>query len=762
MATAPNGYINYIVGSYVAVLDRADDPAGLQAAASANPPLSLTQIVGILLSSPEALAKYDYLRTPSITSPDTFINAIYQNSFGRNAEPAAITNGTAYINQFGVTAYVVLILTSAQGTDATTLQNRADVSYKFTTDTNTANILFTDTVAGNSSTIINTVTFDPATVTAANLATDQFVATSSGANGETFTLTTAIDNFQEGTVQNDTFIGDNSGAAATATVQAADQLNGGGGVDTFKYFGPNGVVPQLTDVETVQLIQDTSGTDLNFGTAKNLKNVTLVSPTKDITISGIAGVTLGAENDTSGKNVTGDFGGTVTSATFSIKDSTKVGDVTLTGAAIAAANIDATGKVNNINKLVTQAATKTLNVTGTGGLTITKQLEANITTIDASKNTGGFTVRPGDVDVTFTGGSGNDTVTFTKDNFTQKDILDGGAGDDKLVLSDKTLDANLTNAVNAVKNFETLGFAGNGATLDAGSITAVKNFEFSGAGNIAITNAANDNKFTVTVDNVANTFNLGDKTGQNTTNLVLTGGVDLGVTTFTGISTVNLASNGTAPNSILNLTATNPEGLTFVVTGSQDFKIDAKLVPVTKSGITIDGTALTGKLNATGTNPALPVLVGDIIKGGTGADTIAGLNGADILTGGGAKDTFVYNNVTNSNAGDLTLTGKNTFDTIADFNTADDLLNLTAASPNWVAGKYQGLVAIGAGAANLADAAATASLTIGANRLGSFQFSGNTYILGTDATVGAANINATDLLIQLTGLVTPVSTNFTA
>ncbi|MCU0839196.1 MAG: M10 family metallopeptidase C-terminal domain-containing protein [Rhodospirillales bacterium] len=64
----------------------------------------------------------------------------------------------------------------------------------------------------------------------------------------------------------------------------------------------------------------------------------------------------------------------------------------------------------------------------------------------------------------------------------------------------------------------------------------------------------------------------------------------------------------------------------------------------------------------------------DTLKGGDGNDTLTGGIGADNLTGGKGADRFVYNTVADSGV----KANKEPIDTITDFKSGEDLIDLTA------------------------------------------------------------------------------------
>jgi Ca2+-binding RTX toxin-like protein len=118
---------------------------------------------------------------------------------------------------------------------------------------------------------------------------------------------------------------------------------------------------------------------------------------------------------------------------------------------------------------------------------------------------------------------------------------------------------------------------------------------------------------------------------------------------------------------------------TVTISGAGD--LDLGEVYATKAGVvTIDASGLTGDLTVTTTLGADTVTGGDgddtingalgadTIDGGAGDDIITGGDGADALTGGEGADTFVFGATAVANGAD----------TIADFETGSDVLDMTA------------------------------------------------------------------------------------
>jgi RTX calcium-binding nonapeptide repeat (4 copies)/Domain of unknown function (DUF4214) len=765
---------NSIHGLYVAYFGRAGDPTGLQFWVSqANKGVSLEDIATGFAGAKETKDKYPYVAFPDISDPTAFVRSIYLNAFGREAETDGLNFWVNRLKTLGsaqVPTFILTLTLNAGGTDKTAFQNKSAISARFTAGLLNSNIQnFSADLFAQSTSILNTVKETPESLTAGNTAVDKAITDFASA-GSTFTLTTGTDNLT-GTANNDVFIGDGAGAT-TATVQSADQIKGGAGSDTFRYFNSTANLPTLESVENIELVNATVGIDFTPLAGKGVEKVTLVNnPTGSYTFSGLKDIIFGVQGLTNtGLGITADFGTVATSATFSIKDS-KLGGLTQNGAGVATLNLIAEGSGNSVTALATQTAVKTLNFSGAGGLEIINGLNNAITTIDASKNTGGVKLKAGTGgNVTFTGGSGEDTIAFTAANdFNASDKLDGGLGKDTLVLADTTFTQALYDAINTAKNFDALGFSA-GTTVDVSKTTALKEYLFQAAGN-TVTGAVGDNKFILPgTPNGAFTI-----TSNGVVNLTLQNAASISTLTLTSSPTLNLASEkgsgvlNAANNSIASIGFTNnlsgsSAPLTINLTGDKNLNILASPA----GGITINASVFKADLTATGGATGNNTLTGgdgndtltggagaDSLTGGAGNDTLTGAAGADSLTGGAGKDIFNYGAFTESNAG--SLAGSITFDTITDFAVADDVIKITGFSAANLAAQSTVQTAVGT-SSTLTLAVSAAANAIGASKFGAFQFGGNTYVLGNDATPGT--VTNADLLIGLTGNLTLTASNF--
>ncbi|MFM6863659.1 MAG: hypothetical protein ACKPKG_23915, partial [Dolichospermum sp.] len=216
-----------------------------------------------------------------------------------------------------------------------------------------------------------------------------------------FPLTTAIDDLT-GTNGKDLFIGDN-GNQFLATVQAGDKIDGGAGIDTFKYYyagrGSASILPTLLNVEKVELINLQSNIDFSPVANSGLEEVTLKFNPVANTISGLRDIKLGIDNVVTNSGfIIGNFGNGTT-ASVSLTDST-LDELEIQGNKVTTINLDLdsefTGGVNRIKTLNTPLSSSatggTLNITGKAGLEITQDIQLNsnaVITVNASTNTGG-------------------------------------------------------------------------------------------------------------------------------------------------------------------------------------------------------------------------------------------------------------------------------------------------------------------------------------------------------------------------------------
>ncbi|MBS9392912.1 MAG: DUF4214 domain-containing protein [Dolichospermum sp. LBC05a] len=589
---------------YVSLLGRAAEVSGRNYWVSQlNNGVSVADIAKAVVSSQEAQQKYAGLVNSQ------FIDLLYSNAFGRQTDQEGKDYWVGRLNSSPRAAVAVEILSAAGGADRQLLNNKVNVAQGITNNFQTQ-----------------------------------------------FALTKETDNLI-GTSGQDLFIGDN-GNLYSATVQAGDTINAGAGVDTFKFYYADGILPTLLNVENVELINAKSNIDFSPVAGSGLKQVTLkFNPEVNTTVAGLQDINFGIDNVTN-SSITGNFGNGI-AASVALNDS-QLDNFTILGPKVTTLNLDLESQfADGVNRIAfltiptlsTNVNARTLNITGKAGLsgnnnsftslnTLTTDNPDAVTIVNASTNTGGVKLsfrEISDGKVNFTGGTGNDSVEFLFDGLDDQDdknIVDGGAGKDTLLLTN-TGDINANDklkAINAAKNFEILGlevdtlFTVNAVTVDASKITAVKEYDFL-ADTVNLSGAATGNKFTLnkTADNDV-ALNLKGK-GQ-TADLTLKGKVEI-----LNLDSSKGTDTGTEKNEITKLTTDyigftgkNTPALTINLTGDKDLKIAAPTLPGNAvTGLTLDASQFEANLEATGT------ALNDTLTGGTGDNTLNGGAGDDTI-----------------------------------------------------------------------------------------------------------------------------------
>ena len=713
---AASTYFAQVQQLYIAYFGRPADPTG-QAYWAANIDAAKGDISAVIAGFSASKESQELFGNKSTIDK---VNAIYQNAFGRAPEPAGLAYWVEMLDSGKVSQAQAswTIQQNAGPGDAAAVQNKLTAAQAFTAQIDTTaeiNGYQGANAAQVARDFLSGVTADNATATAAVAGAAAALAEAvavGGVVGNTYVLTGAID-VLTGTANNDLFIGDLS------TIQVADQINGGAGVDTFEYFGATGTpaLPTLTNVERLVL----TNADGVTVTAQNIKDLTDVvlkgaTGTNELTVG--TGVKITVDGGDAAQVATVNFADTAAAASVALTNGATVATLTANGAALKTLNIASSGSAANTIGTLTNATVNALNISGVQKLEITNALSANFTTVDASANTGGVALTFGTADVTVTGGAGNDRFNFGT-TLTAADKVDGGAGIDTIVVGDAA--ATTVAGLNASKNIEVAEFNG------AGPITLALGTAAGSLNNASITKLffnTTDNDIVNNAD-AAHTFAFA-KTGDATLNLangVTTANVSLeGQTAGTLavnlsaadllanpalVSTVNIASTVGA-NTLTALTA--QAGSKFNVTGDQDLTITA----LTNSA-KVDASALTGVLTITGS---------------AGADTIILGSAADVVNVQAAGSTYgAMDIVTNFTKADtLNLTGF----------TGTDFVKFDASNVNSfeqaVVGAEQ---AAGATAGNAAY----------------FTYQNNTYVVvNIDTAVSANTTDSTDLVIKLSGV----------
>ena len=732
--------VNPVIREYQAAFGRVPDQAGAAfwvGQVAANPTAALAALGTTFANSAEFNARFGANAT-TVATPSV-VTALYTNVLGRTPDAA----GLAFWQASGLTAAQLL--------------NAFAGSPEFVANAAPSVTTFQQAeIAGNAPT------------TGSLFGTGGIVVP-----GSNFTLTTGVDNIS-GTAGNDTVIADNTDATKKQ-LSVADTINGGAGTDTLKVF------------------LDTAATTVPTATLSSIETLVLnggVITAFDASVSAFTGVTslvidsaiqpaattytLGKGQSISLANLapgqatttTIALAATNTDATAGVTLNNVVTGTTTTwlntldfsSAKTTAVNIATTGAASTVSLTNTGAAITKLVISGDQKLSLTEDAatSAAIVTIDASANNAGVSVntKAGTVGgaFKFTGGAGNDTVTFANDalgTIISGAQLDGGAGTgDKIGLFDTALSAAETAAINAAKGFEVIGLNAN-ITVDASTLATYKAYSIDTA---ALTVVENNlaTATTTTIAKGATAVTVAGAVGVIDTAIVLGSSTAAGATTAslttTGLTNVALTSNGTSGNTITALH--NSDNSVFTIKGAADLTVTG--VDGTAVASKFDASAFTGKLTINGSNLTGS---GDIIIGGTGADTINGGKGADTMTGGAGADTFSFTSTAAATASGATF---GQADVITDFVIGTDKLQFAGVTDVVSAQQTAVAAAVTALAAGSTDAQiATAMATANTTNLGvSFAtFGGNTYVL-YETTGASTGVAADDVFIKLTGLTT--------
>jgi hypothetical protein len=432
---------------------------------------------------------------------------------------------------------------------------------------------------------------------------------------------------------------------------------------------------------------------LTIASAANASTVT------DATATGIAVVTSGTALDTLTLNATKATAVTIggSGGKFTLGSLAAVGTTAGAAGVAAAVSLAVTGSVvANLGDLSLNAKLSGVDASAnTGGVTVTNMG----TTASFTGGTGADTVSLGATTKAIAMGDGNDTVILTGGVLAATGSLDGGAGFDTLVANSANMSAQLASATTAkIVGFEMIKVSdalGAGAAFDMSALAGTVAFA-AGAGVAA--------GGTATINNLgagASVQILGSATNSGTLALVMktdtaadvlnvtvshdftdtnAGFVNPFATTLTAakVETLNITSTANpsaaatdAPDSVNNTLVINDAALvtlnllgnqavTYVSTGAQT-KLATIDASANTAGATITaGLAVTIKGSLTASNTLNGSAGNDTIIGGAKADVIFGGAGGDTLTGNGGNDTFVINN-----SDSIITAGK--ADTITDF-----------------------------------------------------------------------------------------------
>jgi hypothetical protein len=510
--------------------------------------------------------------------------------------------------------------------------------------------------------------------------------------------------------------------AATQALQSMDVIDMGGGADTLHAIVVTAVVPQLSNVETINLSTTVAATTVDMSGSTGYESITNTGSTQALVVTNIAlGTVLGVSNTGAGGTFT--YAATTGTTDTSAVSLTNVTGGTYVMAGIETLNLTSTGAVNN-TATFTAVNTATINVDGTKGLNL-GTLPATAVTVNAADSSGAITATSASgagTTFTYTGSSsidtltagnaavtdvinlnaGNDKATFAL-NLTVLDTVDGGDGSDTLVatmaLMD-VLDASGTANMN-VSNFEVLEVSDDLAgTLTTQNVQAgIAQVHLAEGGTGGVTGAAGDLQITIgnpltgllTLTDTGTAIT--DSATVKSSSLTAEAWADNNGIRSAGYETITIDTStpsGSATDqqfaAIDYPAATGDTGavpkLVFVGTSKVDLtaapsgwaEIDASGMTAnntTANYLTFDSNTLvpvyTGATFKITGSPGRDLLLGDAnatntIDGGAGADTLTGGTGNDTITGGEGNDTI--NTSSNPATGGENISGGAGDDTI--------------------------------------------------------------------------------------------------
>jgi len=705
-----------------------------QLATAVESGMTVKQIVNVFTAKTEFTSTY-----PSFYTADQFANKLVETVVGTSATDAAKTSAKADIvaalnagwSRGDVVYQIFNNLANKASTDATwgttstQMANKVAVAQYYTED------LLTDTTTLSTlrAVIANvTATTDVSTAAAKQAVIDVAVPV----DAQSFTLTTSSDVKTLGAGA-DTFYGSLTTAGTTDTLTAGDNLNGAGGVDTLSISitgtgSTTSANPTLTNVEKV-LVSNAMTVSAGAGTGTIDMSLADSSVTNvGTTASSTAGATTLFSNV--GNIVAAEMRGlgnlTVNYVSSIATGTADAMTVTLNGVGASGANgtFDTNNKIEKLTLASSSSSTNYvtlgagandatgITVTGSSALTLDLGSTALAKSINASAATAAVTVTNIDnTNTTITGGSGNDSFTFNATMFdastgtTAKDVVDGGAGTDTLVLNQGTGFADTI--FGNVTNVETLTLSGTGAVtvstvakaagittvnMGAGSGSLTVGTGYSGNLTVGLSTGSDDtvavsstaSGATLTVKGVVGAFSSADHlTGSAATGdvdtLSLTADNATGVfSAVTGFETITIAANTTSGSygaTLNNLSVASGKTLT----------IDASALTNTGAAVVIDGSTGAGGFSITGGAGSDTITLGsgggtvnagagndtivggagnDVLNGGDGNDSITAGAGNDSINGGAGNDTIVFASTGQLSSGDTIDGGDGTGDTI--------------------------------------------------------------------------------------------------
>lgn len=522
-----------------------------------------------------------------------------------------------------------------------------------------ANITFTDYTHGtaNSTLVVGSQTF---TLTASMTAAQ--IASMVAAAAQTDYDFTSLNGAQV------VFTAKTAGTIADITVTATPGAGGTLATPTKSIVQGAAEVASTGVTDTVAASNFAGATDFNSVNSLNKVVFTGLSGTQNVGIVGNGSVLNGDVDYT--------LAGTAVATTINVKDGTKQGTVTNTGATVATATINSTGAANtltnidlgtgsNVTSLTINAATNlktgidsdfaataALTVAGAASsVELTNGANATLKTIDASGLTaGGLTIALSTANTSFKGGQGNDVVTTAAIASTAS--VDAGAGTADVLVVGAAGDTDSAAEGALYKGFEVLRTADdqNMAHFSNSTITAIQmnaatsktlsNVTAAQAGNITV-RGDQTTAFTVTLADATGTADVVGLTLSNpTATATVPVDVDVAGLSIAGVETLNITSSGGGVD-LANAATLN--SVTFANNGADKLK-NITVAGASSLDLSLTNTAVAVTVTSAQTGTGSLKVAGNVIKGSSITTTA---NKDDITVtaqaDGAAGDYITYN-----------------------------------------------------------------------------------------------------------------------
>ncbi len=756
-----------VVELYVATFNRAPDAAGLAYWVN-DSGLTIEQIAQSFFDQEETQDLY-----PEGTTDEEFVNSIYQNLFGRDADEEGLAYWTGEDGLGGTMTRDVMILAlenGAQGDDATIIANKAEVG-----------LYYAEQGLEGTDYSLASVTVDADTVTAAKADIDTYVP-------QTITLTAGAETVTGGN-GDDTIIGVSSALSSARTLDATDTIDGAAGTDTLTVDMQSNftgfTTGSLANVENIELTNE--GTVARTFTGTGITGADQYTLTGAVNLAGlteidtvVSGARTAALSIAYASTVTD---GTADSLSLMVTDNGTADDATTTAneevaVAVTVAGIetvDLTAEGTNVLDLSAVAA-KALTATGSGSLKVTA-LNAATKTIDASGV-------EGSVNLNLTGisagtsvatGAGDDVVVVdVNDDLTANAIVSGGEGADTLIVTAASADT----IQYTQTGFETVAFGAQAGILtmslkntsDVNTLVALGSASTAGDLDQDVTLAgAGSGDYIINIQGANATAPVLSSDHTGATTIVVDTPATTATTTAPTSNDVDVTLTGSTS---VDLSVASKMSWAGTVTASKASSVEVALEGVA-TGATIDAAAATSvaftAVNAVSDLTLTAAAVTDLTVANAKDLDLTGstLTALESLTASGAGDLNLtgvalgaLNNATISNTGDVDLnntggaaldyattvvsTGAATFD-IGTMTTNNQ--NITLAVTDAVGAVTAGAIAAGTGNVNVTvsgggtmvlDAITGKGVTVDASGvLGAVTYGGDITLTGNLTFVGS-------------------------